>query len=59
MLFGHDEQGNEQRLMLVDADGSAINDRIAELVGRQVEARGDIVRRDGLDYLYVSSVEEP
>jgi hypothetical protein len=56
MLFGRDEQGRELHFLLVDADGGAINDRAAALVGREVEIDGNLVRRGGLDYLYVSSV---
>jgi hypothetical protein len=56
MLFGHDEQGHELHLVLVDSSGGAINDRVANLVGYQVEIDGSVVRRDGLDYLCVSTI---
>lgn len=53
MLFAHDAAGGEVRVLLVDAAGKAVNDRILDLVGRTVTLTGRLERRDGLDYLYV------
>jgi len=54
MLFAHDTHGREAHLLLVDADGNPLNDRILELVARPVTLEGRLERRDDLYYLYVS-----
>ena len=56
MLFGRDDSGREAHLLLVDPEGRSINDRVIDYVGREVTVDGRLERRDGLDYLYVFSV---
>jgi hypothetical protein len=53
MLFARDAAGRESDLLLVDAQGRPINDRILGLVGRTVTLTGRLERRDDLRYLYV------
>jgi hypothetical protein len=54
MLFTHDAQGRELHVLLVDADGQSVNERVLPLVARPVTLEGRLERRDGLHYLYVS-----
>jgi hypothetical protein len=55
MLFARDEQGRESHLLLVDAAGRPINDRVLDVVGVPVTVEGRLERRDDLHYLYVES----
>lgn len=55
MLFAHDDQGREAHLLLVDATGGPLNDRILDFVARPVTIVGRLERRDGLYYLYADS----
>lgn len=41
------QSGEVRRLLLVDVDGTPVNDRIADLVGDPVEITGDVERIDG------------
>jgi hypothetical protein len=56
MLFVKDDKGREAHLLLVDAKGQPMNDRVLDLVAQQVTIEGRLERRDDLDYLYVFSV---
>jgi hypothetical protein len=55
MLFAHDAQGREARLLLVGERGQPINDRVLNLVARPVTLEGRLERRDDLYYLYVAA----
>lgn len=55
MLFVRDEQGREAHLLLVDAKGQPINDRVLGLVARPVTIEGRLERRDNLFYLYAET----
>ena len=55
MLFARDEKGREAHLLLVDATGAALNDRILEFVARPVTIDGRLERRDDLYYLYATT----
>lgn len=55
MLFAKDADGRESRLLLVDATGHPVNDRVLPLVGRPVTLTGRLERRDDLHYLYVET----
>ena len=55
MLFAHDAKGREAHLLLVDAAGHPVNDRVFDLVGRPVTLAGRLERRDDLHYLYVET----
>jgi hypothetical protein len=55
MLFARDEHGGEAHLLLVDAAGRPINDRVLADVGVPVTVEGRLERRDDLHYLYVDS----
>lgn len=57
MLFTHDREGRELHLLLVDANGRPVNDRVLPLVARPVTLEGRLERRDGLRYLYVTRWE--
>lgn len=57
MLFAHDAQGREAHLLLVDANGRPVNDRVLDLVARPVRVEGRLERRDDLYYLYVDRWE--
>jgi hypothetical protein len=52
MLFARDAQGREAHLLLVDANGQPMNDRVLGLVARPVTIEGRLERRDNLFYLY-------
>ena len=56
MLFVHDDNGREAHLLLVDANGQPMNDRVLDLIAQPVTIQGRLERRDDLDYLYVWSV---
>jgi hypothetical protein len=53
MLFVRDAQGHEAHLLLVDAKGQPVNERVLGLVARPVTVTGRLERRDNLHYLYV------
>jgi hypothetical protein len=48
MLWCEDKDGNVRRLLLVDLDGRAVNDRVVELVGDPVEMDGDVTQIDDI-----------
>lgn len=54
MLFAHDAEGREAQLLLVDAGGNPLGDRVHDLVARPVTIEGRLERRDDLYYLYVN-----
>lgn len=56
MLFVRDDKGREAHLLLVDANGQSMNDRVLDLIAQPVTIEGRLERRDDLDYLYVWSV---
>jgi len=56
MLFAHDDQGREAHLLLVDAEGHPLNDRILAWVARPVSLTGRLERRDTVFYLYVTDI---
>ncbi len=56
MLFVRGEQGREAHLLLVDANGRPMNDRVLGLVARPVTIVGRLERRDNLHYLYVDTL---
>ena len=56
MLFAHDEKGREAHLLLVDANGGSLNDRVLAFVGRPVTIEGRLERRDDLYYLYAERI---
>jgi len=58
MLFARDDRGREAHLLLVDAAGAPLNDRILGLVARPVTIEGRLERRDTLFYLYADSWRE-
>ncbi len=53
MLFSRDDQGREAHLLLLDATGKPVNDRVLGVVARPVTLEGRLERRDDLHYLYV------
>jgi len=55
MLFTRDAQGREAHLLLVDANGQPLNDRILGFVARPVTIEGRLERRDDLYYLYAET----
>jgi len=55
MLFTRDATGREAHLLLVDATGAPLNDRILDFVARPVTIEGRLERRDDLFYLYADS----
>ncbi len=48
ILLARDADGREARLLLVDAAGGAVNDRVLDLVADQVEITGEVRRLDDL-----------
>jgi hypothetical protein len=54
MLFVREKDGREAHLLLVDANGRPLNDRVLGLVARPVTISGRLERRDNLHYLYVN-----
>jgi sulfoxide reductase heme-binding subunit YedZ len=48
MLWCEDANGEVRRLLLVDTDGKAVNDRVLELVGDPVEITGEVTRIDDI-----------
>jgi hypothetical protein len=46
ILWVEDEQGRTRKLLLVGADGSAVNERVLDLVAERVEITGEVVRYD-------------
>jgi hypothetical protein len=55
MLFARESDGREAHLLLVDANGRPLNDRVLGDVARPVTMRGRLERRDDVYYLYVDS----
>ena len=55
MLFVREKDGREAHLLLVDANGQPVNDRVLGLVARPVTIVGRLERRDTLYYLYADS----
>jgi hypothetical protein len=55
MLFVREDRGKEAHLLLVDAAGLPMNDRVLGLVGRPVTIEGRLERRDDLYYLYAET----
>jgi hypothetical protein len=56
MLFARDEHGGEAHLLLLDAQGRPVNDRVLGVVGRPIEVEGRLERRDELFYLYADRI---
>jgi hypothetical protein len=56
MLFARDGQGREAHLLLVDANGRPMNERVLGLVARPVTVEGRLERRDNLHYLYAEAL---
>ena len=56
MLFVRESDGREAHLLLVDARGEPLNERILDFVARPVTLEGRLERRDDLYYLYVANV---
>jgi hypothetical protein len=56
MLFARDEHGGEAHLLLVDASGRPMNERVLGLVARPVTVEGRLERRDNLHYLYAEKL---
>lgn len=48
MLWCENDKGEVRRLLLVDTEGRAVNDRVVELVGEPVEITGDVTRIDDI-----------
>jgi len=57
VLFAHDDKGREAHLLLVDATGGPLNDRVLDFVARPVTVEGRLERRDDLYYLYAAEIE--
>ena len=55
MLFVREEGGREAHLLLVDASGQPLNDRVLDLVARPVTVSGRLERRDNVFYLYADT----
>jgi hypothetical protein len=55
MLFAHDAEGREAHLLLVDANGQPLNDRVLGSVATPVTIDGRLERRDDLYYLYATT----
>jgi len=55
ILFAHDDAGREAHLLLVDANGGPLNDRILDFVARPITIDGRLERRDSLYYLYAET----
>jgi hypothetical protein len=58
MLFAREKDGREAHLLLVDANGQPMNDRVLSLVARPVTISGRLERRDTLYYLYAETWSE-
>ena len=58
MLFAHDANGQEVRLILVDRDGKPAGERVLPFVGRPVTVKGRLEHRARLDYLYVDAIAD-
>jgi hypothetical protein len=54
MLFVRKEDGREAHLLLVDANGQPMNDRVLGLIARPVTIAGRLERRDTLYYLFAN-----
>jgi len=54
MLFVREPDGREAHLLLVDANGQPLNDRVLDFVARPVTISGRLERRDTLHYLYAN-----
>jgi hypothetical protein len=54
MLYVPEHEGHESHLLLVDADGRPMNDRVLDMVGVPVTVEGRLERRDDLYYLYAT-----
>ena len=48
ILLAHDDQGRAARLLLVDASGGAVNERVLDMVADLVEITGEVQRMDDL-----------
>jgi hypothetical protein len=57
LLFVHEEHGREAHLLLVDANGQPLNERVLGLVARPVTIVGRLERRDNLHYLYAETLD--
>jgi hypothetical protein len=55
MLFVRDAQGREAHLLLVDASGHPVNERVLGFIARPVTVTGRLERRDNLQYLYADA----
>lgn len=55
MLFVREPDGREAHLLLIDANGQPVNDRVSGLVARPVTISGRLERRDTLYYLYADN----
>jgi hypothetical protein len=55
MLFVRDAHGREAHLLLVDANGHPVNERVLGLIARPVTVTGRLERRDNLQYLYADA----
>jgi hypothetical protein len=52
MFFVREKDGREAHLLLVDANGQPVNDRVLGMVAHPVTIEGRLERRDTLYYLY-------
>lgn len=55
-LVTRDRRGQAMYYLVTDAEGRAMTEPILDLVGEPVEARGEVVTRDGLVMIRVASV---
>jgi hypothetical protein len=54
MLYVREHEGREAHLLLVDANGGPLNDRVLDMVAVPVTIEGRLERRDDLYYLYAA-----
>jgi hypothetical protein len=56
MLYVREHEGREAHLLLVDANGQPMNDRVLDMIAVPVTIEGRLERRDDLYYLYAAKI---